>query len=268
MTVTGDGIVRKGHGTGHSYYIDGVKAAGVTTVIGEVLNKNLTYWAARSVAEFIADLSNTGLDAYRHQGRDRMIETLARIPTDIRNAKAARGKKVHKILETMITGAEVDVPEDLIDYVIGAQKFMDQWQPRLVLSETTVASRRFRYAGTFDLLADVKTGERVLFDYKTSKAVYRETAMQMAAYRWAEWYVGTDGTEMPMEELGIDCCKVVHIYEGGYSVIPVDTTPEVFAAFRHLRAIYDIGPDRMKAWVGQPEDISGKRDGQLVEANR
>lgn len=250
-----NGIVRKNAGSGHSYQVDGVKVAGVTTVIGQTLAKPaLMHWAARSVAEFVANSTNGELDVYRQLGYQGMVNALKSIPFNDRNAKADRGKRAHVICEALITGQEVEIPDDLFDYALGAKMFMDEWQPRLVLAETTVASRRWMYAGTFDLIADIRNGERVLFDYKTTRDVYPETALQLAAYRWAEWYVGSDGTEMPMEELGVDCCKAVRIFERGYQVVPLDTTPEVFAVFRHLRSVYGAGPEHMKDWVGLAQE--------------
>jgi hypothetical protein len=55
---------------------------------------------------------------------------------------------------------------------------------RPIRAEVRVVSRSLGYAGTVDLFADVDDVLTML-DYKTSKAVYREYRVQLAAYRQA-----------------------------------------------------------------------------------
>jgi predicted RecB family nuclease len=56
--------------------------------------------------------------------------------------------------------------------------------------ERVVYSRTYRYAGTFDLLADVD-GARLVVDLKSSRAIYPEMHLQIAAYRAALAEMGT-----------------------------------------------------------------------------
>lgn len=80
-------------------------------------------------------------------------------------------------------------------------------------------------------------GRRVLIDYKTGKGVYPEVALQLAAYRHAEFIGAPDGSEIPMPE--VDACVVLHIPdEGEYQLIEVQADEEVFQAFKYVREVF------------------------------
>jgi hypothetical protein len=120
-----------------------------------------------------------------------------------------------------------------------------------VLTERVVGSRRYGYCGTFDLVADI-AGTRWLLDWKTSGAVYPETGLQLAAYRYADAYLGDDGVEIPMSEVGIERCGVVRLAaDGSYDLRPVaaEEDPQ-FRFFLHALWIARHTPD-METWVGE-----------------
>ncbi len=232
------GIKRHQAGRNHYYTIDGARADGVTTLLSQGKPKNLTNWAARLVAEYVADADEQHLFNMRAAGREPFVNFLKGIPNGARNKAAVRGTEVHALAEQLITGASVEVPEALAGYVEAAAAFMDEWKPAPVLVEAVVASRTWNYAGTFDLVADLPDGRRVLFDYKTSASgIWPETAMQLAAYRNADVYLGDDGTEMPMREVGIDECAAVWLRADGYDLVPLVTEPFVFKAFLHVAQV-------------------------------
>jgi hypothetical protein len=196
---------------------------------------------------------NRGKNEYANMreklGEAGLVNYLKSVPWSLRDAAAARGTEVHALAEKLSHGEEVDVPPELTAYVDSALKFLNEWQPRTVLTEVVVASRQWGYAGTFDLLADLPNGRRVLFDYKTSASgIWPETALQLAAYRHADTYLGTDGTEMPASELEIEYCAAVWVRPDGYDVIPVDTDEAVFRAFLHVQYVARV-TDNMKSWV-------------------
>jgi hypothetical protein len=249
---TWTGARRYDRGKGHSYKVDGAPVQGVTTIISQGMPKPaLMLWAARSVAQYAVDIAEDLPAMFDRMGRDAVVKALKRVPINERDAAADRGTQVHKYADTLMRGGEVtDVPGELEPYVDSALRFMNDWQPRPLLTETLVASRRWRYAGTFDLVADLPDGRRVLFDYKTSRSgIWPETALQLAAYRNADFYVGTDGvTEVPMAEIGIDEAMAVWVRPDGYSVIPLDTSEPVFRAFLHVQYVARVAT-AMKAWV-------------------
>jgi hypothetical protein len=227
----------------HSYRIDGKKADGVTTLIGGGMPKPaLVNWAAKSVAEHVAD----NLDAVigmRDMGRDSIINALKGTPWAQRDAAARRGTEVHKLADQLVHGNEVEVPEELAGHVQSCIKFLDDWQVRPVLTEFVVGHRRWRYCGTGDLVADIPNsvvaafgcGTRPIIDWKTSRSgIFAETALQMAAYRHAEVYVDDDGAEKPLADVGITGALGVWIRADGYDVYEVDTGERVFKDFCHV----------------------------------
>lgn len=246
------GITRINRGRGHGYKIDGQSVPGVTTLLGKGLPKPaLPYWAARTVAEFVADAEPANLDYLRSLGRDGMVKALKEVPWTARDRAAVRGTEVHQIAERLIKGERVDVPDHLAGHVESCVKFLDEWRPVPVLTETTVGSRRWGYAGTLDVVADLPGGDRVLMDYKTSASgIWPETALQLSAYRWAEVFVSADGTELPMTELRIDRSVAVWLRADGYDVIPLNTDASVFQMFCHI-AYVARRAEEMSGWVGE-----------------
>jgi hypothetical protein len=241
-------IKRHQRGRNHYYTIDGKKAIGVTTALSEGVPKPaLPYWAAKVVAAQAVDMSGDEWLSLRNLGREAAIAALKQAPW------TQRGTNVHTLAEKLITGEQVGVPEHLYGHVESVARFLDEWQVRPLLTEKVVGSYQWGYAGTFDLIAELSDGRRVLFDYKTSTGIYPETALQLAAYCWADVYLADDGTEIPLSEVGIDECKAVHVRADGYDVIPLNTSRRpVFETFLHALGVARGRAD-MDAWVGAAE---------------
>ncbi len=249
-------IVRHESGRSHYYTIDGEKVLGVTTVLSRGIPKDaLTWWAARTVAEFVRDNPDVVDELRGDEDADALVKTLKRVPFDLRNEAARQGTQVHGYAQALMRGEAVDVPTALAPYVDAALAFMDQWLPSPVLVETVVASRAHGYAGQLDLVADLPSGLRVLIDYKTARSgIWPEAALQMAGYRWADCYLGDDGTEMPMCEVDIQAAMVVWLRgDGTYEVIPVTCELRQFETFLTvLRQVKLMGD--AKSWLGAPLD--------------
>lgn len=233
----------------HRYWLDGKSIPGVTTLIkGGVPAPALTYWAARSVAEWVAD-HPAECEALRAMGRHKMVAALKESPWEVRDTAAVRGTEVHALAERLVHGAEVVVPEHLAGYVEGYVRFLDAWQPTPILTEHSVANRTHWYAGRFDLIADMD-GSRWMLDVKTAKAIYGDNALQVDAYRNAEFYVTDDDpeTHLPMPE-GIERLGIIHVRPDGTDLIPVDSTGQPFRDFLHAAWI-SKAKDRIKEYVG------------------
>lgn len=249
---------RINRGRNHSYELDGQKVPGVTTLIGEGMPKKaLPYWYARTVAEGVADIDDATLAGIRAAGRQATIDFFKGYPQRARDAAAVRGTRVHTLAEAYSKGERVEVPDELAGFVEAAVAFLDDWRIAPVVSEVSVASRRWQYAGTLDLIGDVPDGRRCLFDYKTSASgVWPETAMQLAAYRHAEFFVRSDVSEpieTPVAELGINASYAVWLRsDGSYEVLPLRTDEAVFATFLHVAHVAKIMPT-MSDWVGKAE---------------
>jgi hypothetical protein len=251
-------IQRINAGKGHWYKVDGRKADGVTTLIKNGRpNPALVPWAAREVAEYVADNLDT-VYAMAGMGRDSIAAALKQIPFTVVNRAGVRGTTVHKFAEKLAMGEEVEYPDDVAGHVESYVQFLDEWQVRPVLVEAVVASRRWGYAGTTDLVSDVVTAGdwlvrdypwldadipagtplRIIADPKTSRSgVWPDAAYQLAAYWRADVYVDGDGAEQPMDGLGIQQAAVVHVRADGYDLVPVNAGPETFKTFTYLATV-------------------------------
>jgi hypothetical protein len=221
---------------GHSYRLDGKAVKGVTTLLNAGYPKPmLINWAARTVAEYVADNPDFIRDLWS-KGREETVDYLKSAHNRNRNRAAAQGTDVHAIAEQLIHGGAAQVPEHLAGYVKGYVAFIDAWQLEPVVTEKPCASREWWYAGTFDAVADFGAGQlkgkRLLLDWKTSKGVYGETAMQLAAYQHAEFYLDDDGTEQPMPD--VDGLAVVHITPYGTDLYEIADPEMAWKQFQHV----------------------------------
>lgn len=238
------GIQRINGSRGHWYKIDGVKADGVTTLIGGGLPKPaLTSWAAKSVAEYVADNIDTVAEM-RGLDRQQIVNELKGVPWSQARAAAAKGTEVHALAAELIHGREVEVPEPLIGYVEGYAKFLDKHRVEPILVEAVVGHRKWRYAGSLDLVARVR-GITAICDIKTSRSgVYAETSLQLAGYRYADVYLDDENAEQPMEALDIERGYAIWCRPDGTDLIPVACGETAYKRFLHVayvaRAAWDM----------------------------
>lgn len=238
--------------TGHRYEIDKAKVMGVTTALDLAVAKPaLLRWAAKTTAEEALLVLNhperSRWETKNGIGSDKdLVEFLAGAHVRQRNAAATRGTRVHKYAEKLVKGEEVEVPDELLGHVQACARFFDEWKIVPLLQEKTVGSYRWGYAGTFDLIAEIPDGRRILWDYKTGKYIYPEVRLQLAAYRYADAYIADHtGLEIPMTEVGITSAKVVHLRSDGYDVIGLDAGPQEHKVFLHALQVAKAA----KAWA-------------------
>lgn len=245
----------------HRYKLDGEWAPGVTTILGVLDKPAIPKWAAKSVAEYVAN-NRDSVEHLWNMGERSVVDALKNIPWTARDKAAVRGTDVHDFAEQIANGAEVDVPDDLVGHVESCLAFMDDWDIKPVLVEAVVGHRGAHYAGKLDLVADHNQGDRAIFDYKTTASgIYKETAFQNAAYAFAEFH-GENGDESPMADLGIRESYGVHIRADGYDVYPLIFGADVHDEFLCIRRAFDInkranGDFRQpgSGYVGLPHQI-------------
>lgn len=258
-------------GNGHSYYLDGEKVPGVTTILGNGVPKPaLVAWGARCAAEAVANALTTaeGKDGQTHIVADQLITELlawnetrgyraekvnrgdplprlavAKILENIRyrdlDAASNRGTEVHALAARLARGEEVDVPDVLTGHVDSYLRFLAEWDPTQALLERVIINRKWRYMGKFDLLAHFPDYGVGLLDVKTSRSgVFAETALQLAGYRYGETMLdGVDDAgnvvEVPMPE--VDWCGAVWVRADGYDVYRFDVTPKTHRIFLYAK---------------------------------
>jgi hypothetical protein len=231
----------------HRYKLDGAWVPGVTTILGKGIAKPfLVDWAAREVAKFAAGNLEV-LNALEDE--DARYDLLKTAHNRHRDRSAVRGTDVHAIAEKLLHGDEVEIPAHLEGYVGGYVRFLDAWRPTPIITERPCASRANWYAGTADAFVTLPSGERLLMDWKTGKNVYGEVALQLAAYRNAEFYVDENDDEQPVPE--VDGLAVVHVTPTGTDVFRIADPDAAWKQFRHVAWVAAQG-DLIKNQIGEP----------------
>lgn len=235
----------------HRYKLDGQWVPGVTTLIKDGLPKPaLTYWAARTVAEWVAD-NESALEQMRHMGRGPLVAALKETPWQKRDDAAIRGTEVHALAEQLVHGEEVHVPEHVAGHVQGYVDWLDREQPEALWTERPVGNRKWQYAGTFDLIARLR-GETWLLDVKTASGVYGDNALQLAAYANAEFLQTPEGDEIPMPH--IDRLGILHVQDGETQLHTVTDPDAAWKDFLHVQYV-GRAKDRIKTFLYLDEPL-------------
>ena len=200
----------------HRYTFQGVTYPGVTGILA-ILDKSgpLMAWAARQTAEAAIHLVAEGAlqTLLSSVGDEGAIKALTSRSSWQRDEAAALGTEVHRLADLVVQGQPTpSMPEPTRRRVL---RYAEWWKAsgwKLRLSEAMIVQPDYGYGGTFDLLAYDRDGRTVLADIKTGKGVYREVALQLAAYGMAD-YVAPIGSPVayPMPEPDRYC--VLHVLE-------------------------------------------------------
>lgn len=210
------------------YRIKGLSLPSATTVCGAFPKPFLVPWAAKMGAKAVLD------DPERYN----TAEKAAAAVSGIKEAAAERGKIVHAVVEAWAKGADLDtyvVPDEYQGYKRAIAGFVRTCGPTPLHVEVIVYNLTHGYAGQADLIAKIG-GEVWLLDFKTSKTVYPDYRLQLAAYKNAEFMLRRDDpTEYPMPE--IDQTGVVLLRPNGTYDLVVTDAP--FEAFLALKVVYE-----------------------------
>jgi hypothetical protein len=244
-------LTRRNHGTGHSYELDGRWAPGVTTLLGAGFPKAaLVPWASKACANEVLDY----WDELAELTASERFERVRSAPNRDRDIAARRGTEVHRYAQALLQEEAVDVPEELVGHVDSYLQFLADWDVRPVLIEASVGRRDPLYAGTLDLVADLRDARRWLVDLKTTRSgVFDENALQLAAYRYADFYVDPAGVDRKMLE--VDQCGVVWLRADGYDLHPVEAGPSEFLLFQMVARIARVADRRLGEKLGRRELI-------------
>jgi hypothetical protein len=234
---------------GHHYKdARGERVPGVTTIIDNGPRKKaIENWNATATAEYAIDHWDE-LAALAPAARQKKLLGARYETTD--KAKN-RGTEVHHAAEKLLAGQPVQVPEEIAGHCEAYARFMDEFKVEPVHVEFSCVSYRWGYAGTADLCAHIQLPDRgrplLLMDLKTSRSgIFGETALQLAAYRYADkWVIGGEEIE-PAE---VDHCAGIHVRGDGYQLVPVEAGDQEFKDFLYAQRIGQF-LDRSRDLIG------------------
>jgi hypothetical protein len=215
----------------HNYFLDGNGPIVSVTTVLKIVDKSgpLVGWAKRITAEAAID-HRADLDKWVEMGgRDGAVGFLTKAATTLNEQARVMGSDVHGYAEAISRGQDVDIPDELQPFVVAYRAWVTDFAPEFLAAEEMVCSVTHGYAGTLDAIARI-AGETWLIDYKTSKGVYAETALQLAAYGHAE-FIGRPGDPMRYAIPPIDQYGVLHLRPEGYELVPFTVDASTFEAF-------------------------------------
>ena len=161
------------------YEVNGQRLRRVTTLLGGIPKDALVAWVAREVATFAYEHR----EAWAGLGKTDAIKLLKGVPWTQRDDAGARGAAVHAAIEAHVRKGPPpkDLTGDEAQCASHAIEFLKARESRILGCEITVVNFSLGYAGTFDLWDIDTDGRSWLFDWKTSKGVYPNHAVQQAA---------------------------------------------------------------------------------------
>lgn len=207
---------------GHWYLFDGKYAPGVTTVLGTGLAVPFSVgsnWAARLVAEFVADNAEWITSAPNKQF---IIDGLRAIPNNTRDDAALKGKHCHNYAEQLHDTGQLELPaehEHYTPYVQAVADLLDEYAITSHYVEIPLALTGIRVCGTTDVIAEspaivdivnrmrreadlepIAPNALGVIDYKFGNALRDKDSVQVETYRRAD-LAHLDGTEQAMPPL-------------------------------------------------------------------
>lgn len=236
---------------GRTYAWRGEIFDSVTTILsGGIPKPALKSWGERLVAECAVEQRSAWADLEPAEA----VSWLRGAPWRQTTRAAAQGSDIHAWAERWALHERVEVaelPEAQRPYAEAFADFCRDWTPEWEMTEASVYNRRWGYAGTLDALMRVRGVEGLaLVDIKTGKGVFGETALQLAAYRHAEFVGLCDGSEVLMPEVA--WCAVLHLTPAGYELLPVVADDDIFATFLYAAEVRAFLEGRSKEVIGAP----------------
>jgi hypothetical protein len=223
----------------------------VTKVLGVMNKPALPRWASKSVAEHVAEYVGVTVE------RDKIgwanikeylsdVDSLKNVPWDYAEKRRDLGSTFHDIAEQYVAGAHI-APEvfadDVRPLVESFLTWCDEFKPEWEAMECGVFNRTHNYAGTMDAIVRVN-GRLMVLDYKTSKDSYPEHALQLSAYRYAEFLGLANGDELTMPE--VDGGAILLVQPGKCKMLEWPCEPKQFDAFIALRRAHDFVASNLK----------------------
>lgn len=199
---------------------------GVTGLVGGGIDKpGIPHWAAKKTAEYVhanpLEIERLrGLpDVYHHRDgyRPALVDELLKVHQQELKKAQDRGTELHTLAEDYINGQEVVIPDEHAAEVEGIVEFIERLQLTPMLTEVSVGNRAHWFAGRLDFVGTspfLCGGAPVLIDWKSSRDVHGETALQLAAYASAEFYANDDTPDVEVPLPKVAATYVAHITPG------------------------------------------------------
>lgn len=221
-----------------TYTWAGESYTSVTTILQALSKPALVNWAAKMVAEYAVENIDE-IAALAKKDAPGAVRALKGSPWQKRDDAAALGTVVHDQIEAYVLGQTPPQPSaDVSQRFAWFEDWVNDYSPEFEASETTVYSRNYGYAGTLDAIATIG-GRRWLIDVKTTKSgVFPEHALQLAAYRFADFIGAPNGDEVEMPK--VDGAAVLWLSPTGYKFTELRCDEQIFESFYAIRQAWQF----------------------------
>ena len=203
-----------------SYTLNGEQYPSVTNVLSQLDKSSaLIPWALNCFETRLKELLDGGMEIYQA-----IIEAKKNY-RDVSNTALDIGSQVHHAVEQYVKRGDdlrgslkPEVENGFLAFLDWEEKNVSKW----IESEIRTVNEIYGYAGTYDAIYENKQGVIILLDFKTSKAIYPEYWMQVAAYKKAreslfgEYEIYFEREECIIErfdlhEINIDKCAILRL---------------------------------------------------------
>lgn len=233
-----------------------IKYPSSTSITGNLPNYGLPKHYARLAVE--AAFNEQG--QYRDlDTKDERMEWCREAADRHRDAAADLGTEIHIAIDAHILGKPMPPwPLPIKARMTHFARFMDEYGLDVEASETKVYSRKYRYAGTLDILGRLRAidDRLAVIDSKTGKGIYADKfCPQVASYARADFMVidphhpgavqvtpdrgrryytwsGPPEDEHPMPD--VQAGYILHLRDDGYDVYEITDLDKAFDAFLAL----------------------------------
>jgi hypothetical protein len=160
------------------------KPLAVTRICSIVDKPALIYWAIDNTLDVVKAAIGSGAE-YSETYLTEVYRAARKSSQGIKKLAADEGKEIHQAIEGILRGGESLTGQ--CPQADGVVEWLRRNGYVVVEVERRVYSRRHRYSGTLDAIAETDEGLWLL-DWKTGKHIYAEHRLQTAAYvkAWEE----------------------------------------------------------------------------------
>jgi hypothetical protein len=246
--------VQTDNGRFYRHPLKGNKVPSITNITNIKAKPGIAGWGYRTEAEFVAD----NLPAISQlKDRGAIIDLVRQAPYRSTDQSSLTGDVVHDWIDRYIKGEKIPDDEFAAPFVTKNDKKImlstsagrtarNMWTQFLgieekypinwLMSETTVWSEKYDYAGTLDWIANIGPST-TLGDTKTGNNVYPEVGMQLAAIVNADYAIDAKGNQFQLPP--IEKFAVLHLRPRGGRLHPIVNVDKAFTSFLGLRDAFE-----------------------------
>jgi hypothetical protein len=170
----------------HQYFWNDEQLPSATTICKLLTPANVIgLWSAKVCAEEFTKLIRAGV-SYDEIELAKIADQIKKAPNQTMGDAGLVGSQVHNLIEDYIhkgTVSEIHNPEIKKSFGKFKEWFDKQEGLEIVFTERKVLSRIHKFTGTLDALFKTKSGEYIIYDWKSSSGIRDSMLVQIYLYK-------------------------------------------------------------------------------------